>query len=93
MYVELALISLLGAFGAGLVVYVFLGKRQQALLRRSEEQRGMERREERLAMREEQSQWLAAHEKERLEFERAISRQRQSIELEAKRVESLEKAL
>jgi ribonuclease Y len=93
MFVELALIFLLGALGAGFVVYAFLSKRQQALMRRSEEQRGMERREERLAMREEQSQWLAAHEKERLEFEREISRERQAIELEAKRVESQEKAL
>jgi ribonuclease Y len=93
MFLELALVFLLGALGAGTIVFAVIAKRQQAFVLRAEEQRGIERREERLALREEQSQWLSEREKERLEQERELACERQELELKTKRVESRERSL
>lgn len=93
MFLELALVFLLGAFGAGITVYALISKRQQSIAMRAEERRKVEQREERLALREEQMQWLAEREKERIAAERTIASERQDMELKSKRIHAREQAL
>jgi ribonuclease Y len=93
MFLEFALVFLLGALGAGAIVFAWITKRQQVHMLKIEEQNNLERREERLALREEQSKWLTAREKEKIQLERQLSQERQELELTNQRLTSREKTL